>query len=54
MKDEKEKIEKQAEEKPVKGVKAGWGALWIFVFVIGVYLLLDWLVLTPFINWIKG
>ncbi|MBQ2966490.1 MAG: hypothetical protein IJE10_00015 [Clostridia bacterium] len=47
MKDKKDKNEP-------KNVKAGWGAFWIFVFVIGVYLLLDWLVLTPFINWIKG
>lgn len=51
--DEKEKQETKTEEQPPKGIKAKWGALWIFVFVIGLYFLLDYFVLTPLIDWIK-
>lgn len=51
--DEKEKQENTPEEQPEKGVRAKWGALWIFVFVIALYFLLDYFVLTPLINWIR-
>ncbi len=54
MNEEKEREEQQPEEQPRKGVKAKWGALWIFVFVIGLYFLLDHFVLTPLIDWIKN
>lgn len=51
--DEKEKKEQNSEEQPENGVKAKWGAFWIFLFVIVVYALLDWFVLTPFLEWLK-
>ena len=54
--DKKEKKERNTEEQPENGVKAKWGALWIFVFVsVGTMIacLLALLIPTAFITKVR-